>query len=112
MQDFLTIASARLRRQLEHRTCPLSAAKYSCTEEVAGGIDDQPGQWRIAVPAVVVEGMQNILGPASARCGCQLEGYAHTVKAAPGRCAEEVSGEIERQASPGLGGGLASIPAV
>jgi hypothetical protein len=82
MQHLLCPAPARCGRQLEHRpVVQVSAARDGRAVEIAGGIEDQPGEGLIPVRAVA-EAPQHLLRPGSARCGRQLEHRPVSVSAA------------------------------
>src|ERR1039458_2370443 len=96
MQHLLRPGPARSGRQLEHRpVAVVSAALVRRAVEIAGGIEDQGGQRLNPVRAVVVEVMQHLLRPGSARSGRQLEHRPVAVGAASVRRAVEIAGAIE-----------------
>src|SRR3984893_15716573 len=97
--------------QLEHHTEAVNTALECCAVEIAGRIKDQADIGELPVIGVVCEGMQNFLGPASARLGQQLEGDAaareishHIARpiAAETSRAIEITGGIEGQAGGGI----------
>jgi hypothetical protein len=77
VQNQFAPASARVALQFVHLTtavrgCALFAAKLRSTVEIAGGIEDDSSLRELSV-GTAGETMQQRLGPASARCGCQLK---------------------------------------
>ena len=77
VQNQFAPASARVALQFVHLTtavrgCALFAAKLRGTVEIAGGIEDDSSLRELSV-GTAGETMQQRLGPASARRGCQLK---------------------------------------
>src|SRR5579863_6598223 len=71
-------ASAGFGRQLEDGPAEFSAAHGSRAVEIAGGIEDHGGEWKISVLAFGVEAVEEDLLPASAGFRRQLEDGTET----------------------------------
>src|SRR5580704_477655 len=102
MQNPLLPASACLGHQLEHGAADVSAARHGRTIEIAGGVEDQAAVRSVPVHARGgIETVQNLLSPAAADCGRQLEYRTAAIRSAGCRRAVKIADGIEDQAGVG-----------
>src|SRR5208337_5075099 len=87
-------------REFENRAASAASARRSRSVEIAGGIHDQPAEWKLSIGSTG-EAIDGLLRPA--RSGRrQLINRATTVRTAVPEYAVKVAGCIADNAAPGL----------